>query len=319
MEQEIIDALAALSDEEREILNGKAIRKDVYSNTQRFIVDGEKLLSGQPLNLRRHTRYTDFPEHRHNYMEFMYVYSGSITHVIDKETVTLQQGDILFLNKHIRHSILRTDTKDIGLNFILSDAFLQIIMQNGIGNPVMKSFIEENLADYGEGEYLYFRTKDNFPIRNLMDNLIYAVVKRSKALFGDLVSLLFSYLSYYEDTLINKSRFSTRDARFIKTLLGYLENNYRTASLSELAETMGYREAYLSRRIRLATGSTFSELLQTKRLSCAANLLATTSLTVEKIIHAVGYENQSYFHRMFQTRYGTTPYRYRKNSAKKNK
>ena len=312
MEQEIIEALTALSDEEREILGGRAIRKDAYSNTKRFIVDSEKLLGGQPLNLRRHTRFTEFPEHEHNYMEFMYVYSGSITHIIDRETVTLQQGDILFLNKHIRHSILRTDTDDIGLNFILSDAFLQTVLQTGIGNPVMKSFIEENLADYGEGEYLYFRTKDNFPIRNLMDNLIYAVVKRSKALYGNLVSLLFSYLSYYEDTLINKSRFSTPDARFLKALFGYLEHNYRTASLKELASIMGYREAYLSRRIRLATGATFSALLQDKRLDCAANLLSTTNLTVEKIIHAVGYENQSYFHRMFQSRYGITPYRYRK-------
>lgn len=312
MEQEIIGALGALSAEEREILSGKGIQKAVYSKAENFIVEGEKFLNGQPLDLRRHTRFTDFPEHGHNYMEFMYVFSGSITHLIGKETVTLERGDILFLNKHIRHSILRADTQDIGLNFILSDAFLQMTMQNGIGNPVLKSFIEENFSQYGEGEYLYFKTKDNFPIRNLIDNLIYAVVKRSQELYGGLVSLLFSYLSYYGDTLHNKSRFSSPDARFLKAVLGYLEGNYRTATLCGLAEIMGYHEAYLSRRIRLVTGSSFRELLQEKRLACAANLLSTTNLTVENIIHAVGYENQSYFHRMFRARYGATPHRYRK-------
>lgn len=312
MEREIIDALEALSEEEREILNGKGIQRAVYSKSDSFIVDSEKLLKNQPLDLRRHTRFTDFPEHGHNYMEFMYVFSGSITHVIGRETVTLQQGDILFLNKHIRHSILRAEAQDIGLNFILSDEFLQTAMQNGSGNPVLKSFIEENFTAYGEGEYLYFRTKDNFPIRNLMDNLIYAVVKRSKELYGRLVSLLFSYLAYYEETLINKSRFSSPDARFTKTVFAYLESNYRTATLSELAQNTGYHEAYLSRRIRNVTGSSFRELLQAKRLTCAANLLSTTNLTVEKIIHAVGYENQSYFHRVFQARYGVTPHRYRK-------
>lgn len=312
MEQEIIGALGALSAEEREILSGKGIQKAVYSKAENFIVEGEKFLNGQPLDLRRHTRFTDFPEHGHNYMEFMYVFSGSITHLIGKETVTLERGDILFLNKHIRHSILRADTQDIGLNFILSDAFLQMTMQNGIGNPVLKSFIEENFSQYGEGEYLYFKTKDNFPIRNLMDNLIYAVVKRSQELYGGLVSLLFSYLSYYGDTLHNKSRFSSPDARFLKAVLGYLEGNFRTATLCGLAEIMGYHEAYLSRRIRLVTGFSFQELLQEKRLTCAANLLSTSNLTVENIIHAVGYENQSYFHRMFRARYGATPHRYRK-------
>lgn len=312
MEQEIIDALGALSEEERDILSGKGIQKAAYSKAESFIVEGEKFLNDQPLDLRRHTRFTDFPEHGHNYMEFMYVFSGSITHLIGKETVTLQRGDILFLNKHIRHSILRADTQDIGLNFILSDAFLQMTMQNGIGNPVLKSFIEENFSQYGEGEYLYFKTKDNFPIRNLMDNLIYAVVKRSQELYGGLVSLLFSYLSYYGDTLHNKSRFSSPDARFLKAVLGYLEGNYRTATLCGLAGIMGYHEAYLSRRIRLVTGFSFQELLQEKRLTCAANLLSTSNLTVENIIHAVGYENQSYFHRIFRARYGTTPHRYRK-------
>lgn len=312
MEQEIIDALGALSEEERDILSGKGIQKAAYSKAESFIVEGEKFLNDQPLDLRRHTRFTDFPEHGHNYMEFMYVFSGSITHLIGKETVTLQRGDILFLNKHIRHSILRADTQDIGLNFILSDAFLQMTMQNGIGNPVLKSFLEENFSQYGEGEYLYFKTKDNFPIRNLMDNLIYAVVKRSQELYGGLVSLLFSYLSYYEDALHNKSRFSSPDARFLKAVLSYLEGNFRTATLGELAGIMGYHEAYLSRRIRLVTGSSFRELLQEKRLTCAVNLLSTSNLTVENIIHAVGYENQSYFHRMFRARFGATPHRYRK-------
>ncbi len=249
-------------------------------------------------------------------MEFMYVYAGNVTHIVGKEKITLQRGDILFLNKHIRHSILRADKQDLGINFILSDAFLQTLTKSAENNPVLKHFIKENLTDYGEGEYLYFQTQNNLPIGNLMDNLIYAIVNRSKDLYGGIVSLLFAYLSHYENTLVNASRFSTPETRFQKAVLTYIETNYQTATLKELAHNLGYNEAYLSRRIRQTTGTSFRELLQNKRMDCAADLLATTSLTVEQIIHAVGYENQSFFQRNFQLRYGSTAHRYRKRYMK---
>ena len=249
-------------------------------------------------------------------MEFMYVYAGNITHIVGKEKITLQRGDILFLNKHIRHSILRADKQDLGINFILSDAFLQTLTKSAENNHVLKHFIKENLTDYGEGEYLYFQTQNKLPIGNLMDNLIYAIVNRSKDLYDGIVSLLFAYLSHYENTLVNASRFSTPETRFQKAVLTYIETNYQTATLKELAHNLGYNEAYLSRRIRQTTGTSFRELLQNKRMDCAADLLATTSLTVEQIIHAVGYENQSFFQRNFQLRYGSTAHRYRKRYMK---
>lgn len=312
----MIDALSALTDEEKDILNGKGIRKTDYSQTERFIVDGKKLLGSEPFNLRRHTRFIEFPEHGHDYMEMMYVYAGTVTHWIGKEKITLQRGDILFLNKHVRHSISRADAQDLGINFILSDDFLQTLLNGAGSNPVIKRFLEENLTEYGEGAYLYFQTQNNFCIRNLMNNLIYAIVNRTKELYGGILTLLFSYLSYYENTLVNASSYTTPEARFQKAVLSYLETDYRSATLKELAENMGYNEAYLSRRIRLTTGASFRTLLQNKRMDCAAALLASTALTVEQVIHAVGYENQSFFHRNFQLRYGLTPLQYRKQFIK---
>ena len=70
--------------------------------------------------------------------------------------------------------------------------------------------------------------------------------------------------------------------------------------------------AYLSRRIRTAFGKTFQILLQEQRISAAEKLLRATSLGVEEIIHAVGYENQSNFYRVFSKTYGMTPHKYRK-------
>ena len=67
----------------------------------------------------------------------------------------------------------------------------------------------------------------------------------------------------------------------------------------------------LSREIRRKTGKTYTELVQEKRLNQAAFLLRTTERKVEDIALAVGYENISYFHRIFRREYGLSPRQFR--------
>ena len=55
--------------------------------------------------------------------------------------------------------------------------------------------------------------------------------------------------------------------------------------------------------------------LQRKRLNKAVQLLCDTSLPVNDIIAAVGYENNSYFHRVFRERYQLTPKEFRKKNS----
>ena len=55
------------------------------------------------------------------------------------------------------------------------------------------------------------------------------------------------------------------------------------------------------------------ELLQIKRLNQAAFLLHSTRMPVADVSFAVGYDNTSYFYRIFRTYYGMSPKEYRKN------
>ena len=90
-----------------------------------------------------------------------------------------------------------------------------------------------------------------------------------------------------------------------------IEENYRAADLTRLAEEKRISLSALSSAIHQATGKTFKELLVEKRLSKAAELLRETRLPVEDVIAAVGYENTSYFYRKFRERFGVTPKDYR--------
>ncbi len=52
------------------------------------------------------------------------------------------------------------------------------------------------------------------------------------------------------------------------------------------------------------TGKTYKELLQKHRMETAARLLRRSDLNIQQIITQVGYENTSYFYRLFHERYG---------------
>ena len=74
----------------------------------------------------------------------------------------------------------------------------------------------------------------------------------------------------------------------------------------------GVSLAYVSECVRAQTGRTYKELLQKHRMETAARLLRRSDLNIQQIIAQVGYENTSYFYRLFHERYGQSPREYRR-------
>ena len=71
----------------------------------------------------------------------------------------------------------------------------------------------------------------------------------------------------------------------------------------------------ISRIIKKETGHTFKELLQTKRLELACVLLEHSNAPIADIALSVGYDNTSFFHRIFRRIYGCSPREYRIQKA----
>ena len=100
---------AYITPEEQQILDGNiAVQKNLYTSKQDFVVESDKFLkhSEDDITLRRHTRFVDFPKHKHDYVEIFYCLSGSVTHVINEEEICLRPGELLFMNQHIEHAVI---------------------------------------------------------------------------------------------------------------------------------------------------------------------------------------------------------------------
>ena len=97
-------------------------------------------------------------------------------------------------------------------------------------------------------------------------------------------------------------------------LLRYVDEQYRDASLKAFAEVVREDEYVLSRIIKKNTGSTFKDLLQNKRMSKACDLLKNTDISIADISVLIGYDNTSFFHRLFRRLYNCSPRDFRLSS-----
>ena len=315
MEKNFLEKLIEISEEEKEILkSANAIKKSIYTSSRTFVVEYENLLNEKPIDVRVHTRFVDFPMHSHNYMEIMYVYSGRIWHNINNRDLLLEEGDILFMNRHVSHSVKRAEIDDVGINFILSDNFLNSVFNKLKNDYILQQFLVENFKYNGKPEYLHFKVGKVYPITNLIDNLLYLLFsqkEQSSLLLPDTVTLLLKHVSLNLNTLSNNEYSLSKEQLLKRQISIYISDNYKTATLSELAQKLGFSQEYLSRLILKIFGKNFKTLLLEQRMSVAEKLLLTTSMSIGDIVSAIGYENKSYFHRTFYALHQKTPLTWR--------
>jgi transcriptional regulator GlxA family with amidase domain len=90
------------------------------------------------------------------------------------------------------------------------------------------------------------------------------------------------------------------------------EHYAAAAPVARMAARTGLAERTFKRRFRAATGYSPVEYVQALRIEEAKQLLETTEQATDAVAHAIGYEDPTFFRRLFKRRTGTTPARYRR-------
>ena len=83
-------------------------------------------------------------------------------------------------------------------------------------------------------------------------------------------------------------------------------------ALAAAVHRSGVPERTLKRRFKLASGSTLIDRIQHLRIEEAKHLLEGGSLSVDEISYAAGYEDASFFPRLFKRTTGLSPSQYRR-------
>ncbi len=315
MNKELLSAISVITDEERAFLRGaKEIDRNKYMLGEKNVINSKKMLEQNKLiSIRPHPRFVHFPEHTHDYIEVVYMCSGQTTHIINGHTVVLKQGELLLLSQNARQEIYPAGENDIMVNFITLPQFYDntLAMMSDEESP-LKNFIVDCLKNSNSGtSYLLFEVSDVLPIQNLVENLIWTLfngISNKRKINQTTMGLLFLQLLNHMDRL----SYANEDEELILRTLQYVEEHYSDGTLGELADLLHYDTAWLSREIKRKTGKNYTDHVQNKRLSQACYLLKNTKLSIDDISVRVGYDNVSYFHRIFKKTYGVTPYVYKK-------
>ena len=105
---------------------------------------------------------------------------------------------------------------------------------------------------------------------------------------------------------------TVKDDRLI-AIMNYIQSNYQTVTLEDVAEAFHLSTPYISKYIKEKSGNTFGECISQIRMKKAKTLLRNGNMTVENIAISVGYPNVEHFIRSFKKKFGMTPTEYRTN------
>lgn len=102
----------------------------------------------------------------------------------------------------------------------------------------------------------------------------------------------------------------------IPTVLAYIDEHLgEDLNRNSFAEVVYLNPNYLARLFKTHTGVSLGNYLMKRRVDRAKDLLAYTTVPINSVALQVGYDNFSYFARVFRKLAGCSPNEYRKRSA----
>lgn len=104
----------------------------------------------------------------------------------------------------------------------------------------------------------------------------------------------------------------SRNSEIIKKAMLYISEHFNMPlTLEEVADHVHLHPSYFSTLFKSSTGSSFKEYLNMVRIEESKRLLANTDFSIIDIAVATGFEDQSYFSKVFKKYTGLTPKQYR--------
>lgn len=278
------------------------------------------LLHTDDMILRKHLRYSPANRHSHNFIELSYVLSGQCTQTFYlpsgiEETLCLTEGCLCILPPGMEHKVEVLDSSLI-VNILIRTSAMKHKMNRLIeGNGTLFQFFLHTLYDNKTPNYLLFHTKSCPQIRRLILEMLketYASPDYLQKTLLLMLGLLFTYLQNECSEEIRFSKNSSLGITYIPQILNYIRQNFTDTSVEELASRFSLSTSYLSRIFKEHTQMTLTEALQQIRVQKACEYLCSTSLSVQSIAEAVGYDDVTHFIRVFKKLKQMTPLQYRK-------
>lgn len=265
---------------------------------------------------RRKTTF-DFPLHSHEEFELNLILSGKgVKRVVGDHTEVIDDAELVLVGNNLPHGWLThsyrweegmPEIKEVTVQFhrdLFDDKFLK-------RNQLF--FVRSLLEKSAKGISFSRET-----IERIKPRLTTLAEKSGFDSMLELMSILHDLSVSRNMRTLSNSTFTEENVNFnsrrIEKVFAYMRDRYdKDVNLAEVAKLAGMSEVSFSRFIKKRTGKTFVESLNEIRLGHASRSLINTTNTISEIAYKCGFNNLSYFNRIFKSRNGCTPKEFRDN------
>lgn len=245
------------------------------------------------------------PLHYHSEFELLVATKGSISVQIEENTYILLEGEGIFINSGLLHVIKAYTDDEHEFIAVVFDYSIICNKQDNIYAKYIKPLIDGemqlrfNLNNY-ECDMVhhicnsYKNTQYGYElyIKELLINTIYNLIK---------------------DSTITSTNNQNNKSILIKTVLDYIEENYaQQISLTDMAQHAHISKEYLCRLFSSMYDTTPIEYLNRYRIRQSTSEILNTNRTISDIALSYGFNNSSYYNKLFLRYIGCTPSEYKK-------
>lgn len=265
------------------------------------------------------------PLHWHEEVEIDVVREGTVSYQFGVKNITLKAGQAIFISPNILHSIRNSEYEH---STILSIVFHPDLIFRSDKSHTAQSYLTPVINDCSF-DYRVFDPAnmwDRSIISYLEDIITYNFSKEfgyELATIGALCQIWLLLLKNVKmtsglDSYIPKERELSSDEVRIKDALIFIQNNYPDSiSLDDIADSIHVSKSECCRLFKRAMKMTPFEYLMHYRILQAADQILKNQkgkLSISELASLVGFNNTSYFNKLFKEYLGCTPSEYRKLS-----
>lgn len=233
--------------------------------------------------------------HSHMFYEMIYVLSGSGTHIINNEERPMKKGDVFLLAPNVLHRYYPEEDCD--------DLKIYNVIFSQIPSKTFKLVGDYASANLSSEAIIRFESH--------LHNMEAEFTTRPIGYRDNMHAYCQLLLSEMMRAEVGKSINSNQRSK-LDLVISFIEENYATTSFQECAQISSYCPTYFCRLFKEATGLTFGEYINNKKIAAAAKLLLETDDSIESIANQVNLQNGNHFYSLFKKHMGLTPKAFRK-------
>lgn len=139
-------------------------------------------------------------------------------------------------------------------------------------------------------------------------NLIHHQWQERPSYYGTMIEALLTEVLIYISRELDRGVIPSGQHLHAERMKSYIERHYREKITKEdLGDAIGKTPNYAASLFKRVTGQTISQYVHAQRMKRAAYLLTESQLTVQEIAVFLGYQDLSYFYRVYKRATGSAP------------